>query len=162
MKNQIGPKGKFVLELIRDGEVIETREFPNGVVDAGMNSLLNVGFYGSTQLTTWYVGFIDNASYSALSNSDVMTAHGGWIENVSYSDATRRQWSPTISSARNLTNGTAATFNINATGVLAGAFIASDSTKSGTAGTLWCTGLFGSTIAITSGDQIKVTYTITG
>ncbi len=54
----------------------------------------------------------------------------------------------------------AVSFSINATATVGGAFVANNSTKGGTAGTLYSAGAFtvGDKI-VTSGDTINVTYT---
>jgi hypothetical protein len=54
------------------------------------------------------------------------------------------------------------TFTINASATLYGLFISSVSTKSGTTGTLWATAAFTSTKAVSSGDTLKITYTVSG
>jgi hypothetical protein len=155
-------KGKFTLQHIREGEVIGEYEFPNGITDAGMNSILGIMFHSDTQITTWYIGLIDNSGFSALANGDVMSSHAGWNEFTTYSQSTRVAWSPGASSSRSITNGTTSDFSITGSGTMKGIFIVNNSTKSGTTGTLWSTAAFGSTVAVLNGDTLKVTYTVSG
>jgi hypothetical protein len=54
-----------------------------------------------------------------------------------------------------------AVFNINATATVAGAFMADNSTKSGTSGTLLGAGDFASARAVEIGDVLNVTMTAT-
>ena len=54
-----------------------------------------------------------------------------------------------------------ATFSINATSTIAGAFMVTDDTKSGTSGTLYGVVDFGSTRSVISGDTLEITVTLT-
>ena len=89
-----------------------------------------------------------------------MSSHAGWNEFTSYTEGNRVAWGPGSASSQSVTNSTPATFNINGSGTVKGVFIVSNNTKSGTAGTLWATALFGADVPVTSGDQLKITYTV--
>lgn len=161
--DKIGVKGKFKVELIRDGNVIETIEFNNTVMNEGKNKLLDVFFRNQTQIATWYIGLMDNAGYSANPVTDTMSSHAGWAESVAYSEGVRQTWAVDAAASQQIANGvTAATFSINATATLRGIFVASNSTKSGTTGTLWASALFPSTLPVANGDSVKITYTVAG
>jgi hypothetical protein len=154
--------GKWKLELVRDGKTIHEEVFNNGIVDVGMNSLLDVYFRNQTQIAAWYIGLVDNAGFSAFAPADTMGSHAGWTESTAYSDANRITWSPGAAASRSITNGTPGTFNINGAATLKGIFITSNNTKGGTTGTLWSTAAFASTVTVANGDQLKVTYTLSG
>lgn len=147
-----------IFEHFRDGKLIDREVTHNGIVTVGKNALFDIMFRAQTQLTAWFFGLIDNASYSALSDADTMSSHAGWIECTSYDESTRPQWSPDAASAGAITNSTAVTFNISATKTLKGMFIASNSTKGGSTGTLWATALFSADKSVVDNDQIKLTY----
>ncbi len=148
------------VELYREGSLIEVRDTFNDITDAGKNSLLDVYFRNQTQIAAWYIGLVDNASYSAFAAGDTMSSHAGWIESTAYSDSTRQQWVTTAASGKSITNSSVATFNINGSGNMKGIFVVSNSTKSGTTGTLWATAPFGSVLPVANGDQLKITYTV--
>lgn len=154
--------GVYHVDHVRDGKVIGHYVAKNAITDAGLNSLLGIMFHSDTQITTWYIGLVDNAGFSAFANADTMGSHSGWVESVAYSDSTRIAWGPGASSARSITNSSPATFNVNATATIHGIFITSISTKGGTTGTLWSTAAFGSNVLVNNGDQLKVTYSISG
>ena len=154
------PKGKFVVEHFRDGKLIGTHELPNGIVDVGINHILEVEFNGGTQVTTWYIGIIDNASFSALAAADTMASHAGWIEVTTYDEATRPEWTAGTAAARAITNAVSVDFTISATKTLKGIFITTQNTKGGTTGTLWSTAAFGSTVSVVDDDVLKITYSI--
>jgi hypothetical protein len=159
---KIGMKGKFQIEHVRGGQVIGKYDMPNGIVDVGLNSLLDVYFHNQAQLATWYIGLIDNAGFSALSNSDTMGSHTGWAESTAYDEATREEWVEDAAASRSITNSTPAEFTINATATLKGIFVTSNSTKGGTTGTLWSTAAFSSTVGVQDNDILRITYTVTG
>lgn len=161
--SEFRPKGKFQIEHRNNlGELLGVYDIDNAIVDVGLNHILGVEFGAITQVATWYIGLIDNASFTALANGDTMSSHSGWIENAGYSNSNRPTWTAGTASARSITNGSTVDFTINATNTIKGIFITSDNTKSGTSGTLWSTASFGSTVSVTSGDTLKVTYTVSG
>lgn len=147
------------------GKLKGTYEFPNGIVDEGMNHILNTQFHDTTAVSTWYLGLIDNAGFTALSNSDTAAQIGGtngWAESTAYSEATRQEWTEGAASGRSITNSSTVDFSINASVTLKGIFVVSSSTKSGTTGTLWSTAAFASTVTAVNGDSLKITYTVSG
>jgi len=94
-----------------------------------------------------------------------MASHAGWAEIVPYSDATRIAFTEDASTTDEAVSnsGSPASFSINATDTVFGAFLTTDSTKSGTAGTLIAAKDFtGGSQAVADGDTLNVTYTITG
>ena len=156
-----GLKGRFVVEHWRDGKRINEYHFPNGITNEGKNKLLDVMFHGTTAITSWWLGLIDNANYSALAASDtyddINQAGNGWDEFTSYTDAgngdsstTRPAWPEDAASGQSITNSTTAIFDITASGTVKGLFlvggIANAQNKSNheSGGTLWATALFGS------------------
>ena len=157
--NDLKAKGKFIVEHFRDGKKIGEYEFLNGIVDQGLNKILDVMFGSVTQITTWYIGLIDNSGFSALANADTLASHAGWNEFTNYS-GNRKSWGVGAAAARSITNGTTADFAITGTGTLKGIFVSN--AASGTSGTLWSTAAFGSTVSVTNGDTLKVTYTVSG
>lgn len=158
--NRLHFKNKFRLEHIRDGKVIDVDEFYNDIVTEGKNSLLDIMFGAATQLTSWYVGLIDNSGFSALAATDVMNSHVGWTEFTNYSQANRVTWTTIAASAGSKTNTTSMVFDITGSGTLYGGFVTSNNTKGGTSGKLWATAAFNTTKPVTNGDQIKLTYTV--
>lgn len=149
-----------ILEHFRQGKLIDRCVSFNGIVTVGKNSLLDVYFRNQTQLSAWYQGLIDNSGFSALSDSDTMGLHAGWTEFTTYSQSTRPQWSPVAAASGSITNTTSVTFDITGTGTLYGMFMTSNSTKSGTSGTLWATAAFSAAKSVVNGDQVKLTYTL--
>lgn len=151
-------KGRFKI-VIHDkfGHIKAKLSFPNGVVNEGKDKILDVMFHGVSQIATWYIGLIDGSSPS-LSNADTL-ASKSWTENQNYSEGARQTWVENAASGQEITTNTPATFSISVDSqTIDGIFIASDSTKGGTSGTLWSTALFGTAQELDNGDTLKVEY----
>lgn len=159
---KMGLKGRWQLEHVRDGKVLSTQDFPNDITNQGKNSLFEVYFHDGTQIasSSWFIGLISSASYSALAAVDTMSSHAGWTEATGYTQSTRVAWGPGAAASQSITNASPATFDMNATATVKGIFVVSNSTKGGTTGTLWSTALFSADVPVTSGDQLRVTYTV--
>ena len=146
--------------LDADGNVKWTEEFPNLVVNTGLQYLNTQVFKGVTYTATWYMGLVNTGATYAAGNT--MLSHSGWTENAGYSQSTRPTmvFGTATTADPSVVASTATVFSINATGVIAGAFLTTDSTKSGTAGTLFSAGNF--TVgdrSVVTGDTLNVTYT---
>jgi len=135
-------------------------EFDNLVTTVGKNDLLTNQFKGSSYTAAWYLGLIDNASFSAVAAGDTMSSHAGWIESTAYSDGARKTLSFGTASSGSLA-ASAASFSINATATINGAFSVTNSTKGGTTGTLYSAGSFSATRTVANGDTLNVTLTVT-
>lgn len=155
--------GKFVIEhRDKDGNLKGTYDVPNGIVDVGLEHMFDTQFHAGTPITTWYIGLVDNSGFTAFADADTMASHAGWNEFTSYSEGTRVAWAEDAAASRAITNTTSSDFSITGSGTVKGIFVTSDNTKSGTAGTLWATAAFASTVAVVNGDSLKITYTISG
>jgi hypothetical protein len=158
--------GKFHVQQVRDGKVIHEFDVPNGVTDVGMNAILEAMFHSGAQITTWYIGLVDNAGFSAFAVGDTMSSHAGWSESSAYANGTRPQWTCGAAATRQISNAVTVDFNMNVNATtIKGLFICGGTganTKGGATGTLWSAAAFGSNVALNSGDVLKVTYTISG
>ncbi len=150
------------VEHWREGKLFDVYSLHNDITNEGKNLILEVMFKDGSQIasTSWFIGLISNSGYSALAAGDTMASHSGWTEFTGYSQSTRVVWGGGTPASQSITNASPATFDINATGTLKGIFVPSNSTKSGTTGKLWATGLFAADVPVTSGDQMKITYTV--
>ncbi len=164
MNQKLTFSGRFIIEHRDcDDGLKAIYEFPNGIVDVGLNHILETEFNGGAQISTWYIGLIDNSGFSAVSDSDTMSSHAGWDEFTSYTESNRVTWASDAATGRAIANSTTADFSINATGNLKGIFVSSNNVKTtGNGGTLWSTANFSSVVATANGDTLKVTYTISG
>jgi hypothetical protein len=159
--------GQFNFECIgADGKVKWTGAVPNLVVNTGLAYMAGTALTSVTQITTWYIGLYGAAASNNPAAGDTMASHAGWTEVVPYSNATRV--TPTFVTATTanpsvVTNtASPASFSINATSTVGGAFLTSGSAKSGTTGTLFSASDFTSPgdRSVVSGDTLNVTYTL--
>ncbi len=131
----------------------------NIVVNVGLNDILDKYFKGSSYTAAWYVG-IKGAGTAVA--ADTMASHSSWSELAGYSQAARPTLTLGSVASQSVDNSASkATFSINATATVAGAFIVTNNTKSGTSGTLYGVVDFGSSRSVISGDTLEVTVTLT-
>ncbi len=155
-------KGHWDIECYdAQGNLKWVDKIENIVVNAGLNHILSVVLAAGTQTTTWYVGLMDASPTVAA--ADTMGSHAGWTEADDYTEANRQTFTPGSVASQSVDNSASkATFSINATVTVGGAFLTSVSTKNGTTGTLFAGGAFsGGNRALVSGDTLKVQATYT-
>jgi hypothetical protein len=161
--DRVDPRGRFAVEHYdKNGKLIGIYDVPNGITNEGKDLLLDVMFNDTSQIAnnSWFIGLIDLSGFSTLADADTMSSHAGWNEFTSYTEANRVAWGSGAASSQSTTNASPATFNINGSGTVKGVFVPTNSTKSGTSGTLWATALFAADVPVSNGDQLKVTYTV--
>lgn len=142
-----------------DGRLKWVEEFPNLVVNAGLDDLLAKYFKGSGYTASFFVGL---KAAGAPAAGDTMASHGGWALSTPYSDATRPALTLGSVSGQSVDNSASkASFSINASATVAGAFVTDNNTKAGTTGTLYGAGDFASARAVVDGDTMNVTVTLT-
>lgn len=152
--------GVFTIEQIRDGKVIDTWEEKNIVVNEGLNNLLDAYLHGSTQTTAWYIGIFEG-NYTPLATDTGANIVANATECTAYTEATRPAWVEAAASSQSITNSASkATFTINATKTVYGAFLISTSTKSDTAGILFAASKFSASRSVVLDDQLLITYTV--
>lgn len=158
--------GVFKLECLdKDGNVKWTAESHNLVVNVGLQDMNTKYFSGSTYTATWFIGIYGAASSNNPAAGDTAASHAGWTEVVPYSNATRPACTfgtATTADPSVISNSASpASFSINATATVGGAFLISNSTKSGTTGTLFSASDFAAPgdRSVVSGDTLNVTYT---
>lgn len=154
--------GRFHIEHLRDGVILGKYDITNDITNEGKNLLFDVMFNDVTHISNsaWAIGLISITSYSALAAGDTMASHGGWTEFIAYSQSTRVAWGSGTAASQSVTNASPATFDINGSGTVKGIFVTSQNSKSGSTGKLWSTALFSADVPVTSGDQLRITYTV--
>jgi len=155
------PHGRFHVECFdSEGNLRWAEDADNTVVTVGKNDMEAKYFSGSTYTAAFYVGL--KASVGGISLADTMAVHSGWTESTSYSNSTRPAFTAGTPSGGVVANtASPAVYNINATTTIYGCFVTTDSTKSGTTGTLFSVADFASSRAVLSGDTLSVTYQLT-
>lgn len=144
----------------KDGKLKWEEEFPNLVVNVGLQFINQQLFLASGYTATWFMGLVNTGGVYNAANT--MSAHVTWTENTDYLQSTRPLITfitPTTANP-SVTVSDIVTFTINGNATIAGAFLTTSSTKAGTTGTLLSVGNF--TVGdrgLVSGDTLNVTYT---
>jgi hypothetical protein len=147
------------------GNLKWTEELPNLVVNQGLQDMNAKYFTGTSYTATWHLGLYGAGSTNNPVAGDTAASHPGFTEVVPYSNATRPACTfgtPTTADPSVATNSASpAAFSINATSVVGGAFLISNSTKGGTTGILFSASDFAAPgdRTVASGDTLNVTYT---
>ena len=143
-----------------DGQEKWREERDNLIVDVGLNDLLDKYLKGSSYTAAWYVG-IKGAGTAV--EADTVASHSSWTELTGYTQAARPTLTLGTVASKSVNNSASkASFSVNATATVAGAFLISDSTKGGTSsGILYGVVDFSSTRAVISGDTLEITVTLT-
>jgi len=149
----------------KDGNLKWSADTKNLVVNAGLAYMAGTALTSVAQITTWYIGLYGAGASNTPAAGDTMSSHAGWTEVTAYSNATRVAATFVTATTANpsvVTNAASpATFNINGTTTVGGAFLTSGSAKGGTTGTLFSAADFSSPgdRSVVSGDIISVSYT---
>jgi hypothetical protein len=165
-ENKVQAGGVFRIQC-RDceGNVKWEEQSHNLVVNVGLQDMNAKYFSGSAYTATWFIGLYGAAASNTPAAGDTAASHAGWTEIVPYSNATRPACTfgtATTADPSVITNSASpAAFTINATATVGGAFLISNSTKSGTTGILFSASDFAAPgdRVVASGDTLNVTYT---
>jgi hypothetical protein len=149
----------------KDGNLKWEAQSKNLVVNVGLQYMAGTALTSVTQITTWYLGLYGSGATNTPAAGDTMSSHAGWTEVTTYSNANRVTATFATATTANpsvVTNSASpATFNINGTATVGGAFLTSSNTKGGTTGTLFSAADFGSPgdRSVVNSDTLSVTYT---
>lgn len=170
--------GKFIVRHRRRGRLLNEFLIPNTIVNEGKNHILNVQFNGITQITTWYLGLIDNANFTAIAATDnydnINQAGNGWDEFTAYTDrnnaasaVTRPVWPEDAAASQAITNTTLAIYDFTGSGTVKGLFVAGGTNAAtkgdhtaGTGHILWAATPFAANVDVNNGDDLSVTYSV--
>lgn len=156
--------GVFRMECFdKDGNLKWTEEFPNLVVNEGLQDMNTKYFKGVTYSAAWYLGLVQGpAASTSFSANDTLAIHGGWTEDTAYSGNRKAVTFGTATTADPSVISNSASpsqFTMNGSTTIAGAFLTNVDT--GTSGILFSASDFQAPgdRAVVSGDVINVTYT---
>ena len=163
---------KYLVECYdRSGKLKWVENVFNLVTSEGLDDLLDKYFKGSTYTAGFFVGLVDNENFNQLAATDdaagittgvPSSATNLWKEHTAYTEGTREALTlGSVSGASVDNSASKASFSINATDTLYGAFVITNSTKGGTTGVLYGVAAFSSTRNVESGDTVNVTVTLT-
>lgn len=165
LENAVKGGGVFHVECWdKDGFLKWEADAPNLVVNVGLQDMNTQYFKGSGYTAAWYIGLYGAASSNNPAAGDSASSHAGWTEVTDYSQATRPAatfGTATLADPSVISNSASpASFSINGTTTVGGAFLISNNTKGGTTGILFSAADFQSPgdRAVVNGDTLTVTY----
>ena len=159
----VGAGGVYTVECVgADGQIKWTETFHNIVVNQGLQDMNTKYFVGSAYTAAWYLGLVQGPGASnTYAAGDTLASHAGWTETAAYSGSRKAVTFGTATTADPSVisnSASVASFAMNATVTVAGAFLSS--VASGTSGILFSVGNFtGGDKFVDSGDTLNVTYT---
>jgi len=162
----VGAGGVYTLQCFdKDGKLKWEESSHNLVMNVGLQDMNAQYFKGSAYTAAWFIGLVTGpGSGTTFAAGDTMSSKA-WTENTGYSNATRPAatfgTATTADPSVQTNSASPASFSINATSTIAGAFLVSNSTKGGTSGILFSASDFSAPgdRSVVSGDTLNVTYT---
>ena len=157
--------GEYLIECFdKDGNLKWSTKVPNLVVNVGLQDMNTKYFTGSSYTAAWYIGLYGAGATNSPAAGDTMASHAGWTEVTAYSNANRPTatfGTATTADPSVISNSASpATFNINGTATVGGAFLVNNNTKGGSTGTLFSASDFtGGDRSVGNNDTVNVTYT---
>lgn len=154
------PGGRFHVRHERNGILLAEFDVKNDFTTAGKNYMLDCMFGAATpvaQVDPWYIGLINNSPTPTLLLADTLASHTGWAEFSSYT-GNRQEWDDADAASGVKATDAVSTFPITASGSIYGIFLASVAT--GTSGVLWSTASYDDAVAVSNGDDLKVSYSL--
>jgi len=148
----------------KDGNLKWQTEAKNLVTKAGLQNMNDRFFTGSLYNATWYIGLVDNASFTAYSADDTMASHSGWLESIAYSGSDRGTatfGSATLADPSVINNSASqASFSITGTATIRGAFLTNTQDNTTNTGVLFSVADFSApgSRSVVNGDTLNVLY----
>ena len=152
--------GVFTFEHYREGKLIDTWETKNIMTLEGLDYVIDVAVANGAQIAGHYVG-IFKGNYTPDGTETGATVATDSTEATEYTLGTRPAYAPGTVASQSVDNtASKASFTMNATVTIHGAFLSGDSAKSGTGSKCLCVSRFPGQRDLLSTDELLVTYTI--
>jgi len=164
MKQKLKLAGVFHFQHVRNGQVIDTWQEDNIVVDEGLTYALGNSFDGVTaSIASWFIALF-SGNYTPVNTDTAANIAGNSTEaTTAYSEPSRVDWiqaGVTANLIGNDASPAAFTF-VDPTTNIYGAFLISNNTKGGTSGTLAAASRFSALRVMLADDVLHVTYALT-
>ena len=147
----------YTIELVRDGQVIDTEVAHNLVPTEGINHILSAVLKGGAQFSTWYLGLY-TGNYTASAADTMAGFPAAATEDMAYAELVRQLFASGSVAAGSVDNTSGiATFTSSAAHSVYGGFLSSSAVKAGTSGVLLSVVRFASPKVLGLNDLLKVT-----
>ena len=157
MNEQIVAGFEYLIEVVKDGVVIDSEVVHNLIPTEGLDYILSTALKGGSQSALWYVGLYEG-NYTPLASETAATFPAVATECTTYSEATRPAWTGGAVATGAVSNvASRAEFTSTTDKTVYGGFVVSASGKGGTTGTLISVVRFSSPKTFDSGSVLRVT-----
>jgi hypothetical protein len=161
--------GTFIFEARdKDGNIKWTAEAKNLTTNQGRQDMNAKYFLGSSYTAAWFIGLVNNTPTPSYAVADTMASHAGWDETTAYDTSNRATATfgtattadPSVISNSVASGGTVASFAINNTVTIDGAFLTATQDNSTNTGVLFSVAAFEvpGDRSVVDGDTLNVTY----
>ena len=151
----------YLVEVIRDGVVVDREEVHNLVPTQGLNHILNVEFKALTQVTAWYLAIFEG-NYVPTAADTAAALPAASTESTAYGEATRVLFAGGTVAGGVLDNSASrAEFTMNATKTIYGAYMSSAPAKGATTGVVISSVRFSSAKNLVATDILRITAGMT-
>lgn len=151
----------YLIEVVKDGVVVDSEIVDNIVPTEGLNHVLSAVFKGEPQITSWYLG-VFKGNYTPVPGDTAATFPGAANESADYSGLNRLAFTPGAVAGGAVSNSAAvAEFAFTAPATIYGGFMTSAQARGATSGTLMSVVKFASAKAMDAGALLRVTAGIT-
>lgn len=157
MNEHIQAGFEYLIEVIKDGVVIDSEVVHNLLPIEGINHMMGVTLKGVTPVATWYLGLFEG-NYTPTSADIMSTFPGLATECTTYDETARVAWDEgsIVTGAVN-NSASRAEFTSNTTKTVYGGFMASNPVKGATSGVLLSVVRFSSPKSFEAGSVLRVT-----
>jgi hypothetical protein len=147
----------YLVEVVKDGSVVDREEAKNLMPIEGLNHMLGVTLKGATQAATWYIGLYEG-NYTPVSTDTAAVFPTAATETTAYAETTRVEFVEGTATGGALDNSASrAEFTFTSATTVYGGFIGSASAKGGLTGALLSAVRFSSPKVLEIGSVLRVT-----
>lgn len=151
----------YLVEVIRDGVVIDREEVHNLVPTQGLNHILNVEFKSTTQVTAWYLAIFEG-NYVPTSADTAAALPAAATESTAYAESTRVLFvGGTVAGGVLDNSASRAEFTMTAAKTIYGAFMTSAPAKGATTGVVISSVRFSAAKNLVATDILRITAGMT-
>lgn len=148
---------RYLVEVVKDGVVIDSEVADNLMPTEGLNHMLGVTIKSVAAAPTWYIGLYEG-NYTPVLTDTAALFPAAATETVAYSEATRVEFVEGAVAAGAVDNSASkAEFTFTANKTVYGGFISSASAKGGVTGALLSAVRFASPKVLEIGAILRVT-----
>lgn len=160
-ESHVGFGFEYLVEVVRDGKIVDREVVHNLVPTEGMNHILNTVLKAGTQVPTWYVGLFQG-DYIPETSDTMSTLPTEAVEATQYSGAVRPSFTPGAVTGGAVNNSAAQTvFTFTGAATVYGGFISSSNVKGGTSGVLLSVVRFATPKVLDADAELRVTAGLT-